>query len=53
MIDVWRVLLMLALFSPNATIGHMIYLHYFSFSVMKDKGHFMVLGVVEFKDFHT
>ena len=53
MTDVWRVLLLLALFSPNAKIGHMIYLHYLSFGVMIDKGHFMVWGVVEFKDFHT
>ena len=39
---VWRVLLITALVSPNFTIGRMMCLHYFSFSVMSDKGYFMV-----------
>ena len=52
MTALWRVLLIPALVSPNFTIGRMMCLHYFSFSVMSDKGYFMVWGIVKFKAFH-
>ena len=50
---VCRVLLIPDLVSPNFTIGHMICLHYLSFSVMESKGYFMVWDIVEFKAFHA
>ena len=37
-----------SLVSPNFKIYLMMCLHYYLFSVMADKGHFMVWGVVEF-----
>ena len=42
-----------ALASTNFTIRCMMCLHYFSFSVMADKGFFVVWGIVEFKTFHV
>ena len=40
------------LVSPNFTIGCMMCLQYLSFSVIEDKGYFIVWGIVEFKAFH-
>ena len=42
-----------SLLSPNFRIGHMMCLHSSFFSVMSDKGYFVVWGIVEFKCFHA
>ena len=51
--NVWRVILILALVSMNFTIGCMLCLHYFSFSIMAGKGYFMILDIAEYKAFRT
>ena len=53
MTAVWSVLLILALVSPNFIISCMMWLHYFSLSIMSGKGYLMVWGILEFKTFHT
>ena len=49
---VWRLLVIPALASPNFTVGPMVCLHYFLFSIIAGKGCFLVLGIVLFKAFH-
>ena len=53
MTDVWRVLPIPALLIPNFTVGRMMCLHYFLFSVMDGKGYLIVWGIFELKNFHA
>ena len=53
MTAVWRVILMPDLVSPIFTIGCMMCLHYFSFSVISYERYFIVSGIVEFKYFRA
>ena len=44
---------MLESVSPNFTMGHMVCLQYFLFTVMVGKGYFMVWGIFDFEYFHA